>query len=50
VELCLYSPNIFMVWCLVKHRDNFMGVTCIIVQVGGYNTFKENSMSLGIPG
>jgi len=23
VELYLHSPYVFMVWCLVKHRDNF---------------------------
>jgi len=23
MELYLHSPNVFMAWCLVKHRDNF---------------------------
>jgi len=23
VELYLHSPYVFMVWCLVKYRDNF---------------------------
>jgi len=23
MELHLHSPNVFMAWCLVKHRDNF---------------------------
>jgi len=23
VELYLHSPNVFMAWCLVEHRDNF---------------------------
>jgi len=23
VELYVHSPNVFIAWCLVKHRDNF---------------------------
>jgi hypothetical protein len=23
MELYFHSPNVFMAWCLVKHRDNF---------------------------
>jgi len=51
VELYLHSPNAFMAWCLVKHRDSFT-FTFYLIQCNSYTILvgkPEGKRPLGRP-